>query len=121
MKPFCKWAGGKQRLLPDILENIPTAFKTYFEPFLGGGAVLLKMAPNYARISDCNADLISAWEVVRDNLEGLLDAVTKHENTKEYFLKIRKADTASLTKVERASRFIYLNKTCFNGLYRVKT
>jgi DNA adenine methylase len=119
MKPFCKWVGGKRQLLPIIQENTPTEFKTYFEPFLGGGAVLLGLAPKKAIISDYNSDLITTWKIIRDDLDNLIKHLSTHKNNKEYFLDIRQKDVNLLTNLERASRFIYLNKTCFNGIYRV--
>ncbi len=117
-KPFVKWAGGKRQLLDVLLKNIPKKFNTYIEPFVGGGALLFELQPSRAIISDINEELINAYKVIKENVEALIESLKKHRNTKEYYYAIRAVDPKSLTPVERASRFIYLNKTCFNGLYR---
>ena len=96
------------------------------EPFLGGGAVLFSIQPSKAIVNDLNSDLITVYEVIRDDVEELIDNLKKHENSSEYFYTIRDMDRnketyAAMSKVERASRLIYLNKTCFNGLFRVNS
>lgn len=117
-KPFVKWAGGKRQLVNILLSNVPNSFNRYFEPFVGGGALLFELQPQKAVISDINEELINAYKVIRDNVEELINNLKKHKNTKEYYYAIRAINPKTLTPVERASRFIYLNKTCFNGLYR---
>ncbi len=123
--PFLKWVGGKRQLLPKIIEHLPKNIRElrYFEPFIGGGAVLFHLQPENAVINDFNKELINVYNVVKDNLDDLIVDLKKHENTSEYFYKIRGLDRTdeflSLSEVQRASRIIYLNKTCFNGLYRV--
>lgn len=117
-KPFVKWAGGKRQLITILLQEAPTEFNTYIEPFVGGGALLFEILPERAIINDINAELINAYRVIKDNPDELIEDLKKHKNTEEYFYKIRALNLEKLSPLERASRFIYLNKTCFNGLYR---
>lgn len=123
LKPILKWVGGKRQLLPKLTPLIPE-FDYYCEPFVGGGALLFHLQPPRATINDYNPELINVYEVIRDNVDELIEDLKKHENTPEYFYSIRSKDRdqdvySTLTPTERASRIIYLNKTCFNGLYRV--
>lgn len=121
--PFLKWAGGKSQLLSQYGEFFPFTFNNYFEPFIGGGAVFFHMMGKYenlsATISDCNYDLINCYEVIRNQPAELIDALKNHKNDSDYFYSVRATDPQTLSKVERAARIIFLNKTCFNGLYRV--
>lgn len=122
--PVVKWVGGKRQLLKDITQYIPQAYSTYYEPFLGGGAVLFDLQPAKAVVNDINEELINVYETIRDDVEGLIADLEKHKNEAEYFYMIREKDRDrekynQLSKVERASRIIYLNKTCYNGLFRV--
>ena len=124
--PVLKWVGGKRQLLGEITPLLPGQITTYCEPFLGGGAVLFSLQPSNAVVNDLNADLITVYEVIRDDVEALIASLKHHENTAAYFYAIRdmdrdKAKYQALSKVERASRMIYLNKTCFNGLFRVNS
>lgn len=124
--PIVKWVGGKRQLLDEITPLLPKRITTYCEPFFGGGAVLFSIQPPRAVINDLNEDLMLVYEVVRDDVEGLIASLKGHENTAEYFYALRDVDrdkTAyqALSKVARASRLIYLNKTCFNGLFRVNS
>ena len=124
--PVVKWVGGKRQLLDEITPLLPKRITSYCEPFLGGGAVLFSIQPSKAIVNDLNADLITVYEVIRDDAEALIESLKKHENTAEYFYALRDIDRdkvsyQSLSKVERASRLIYLNKTCFNGLFRVNS
>ena len=125
-KPFVKWVGGKRQLLAQFRRlNLypPEKFnpKTgkYFEPFVGGGAVFFDLLPDKACLSDLNNELITAYNVIKNDVERLISSLQKHKNNKEYFLKIRAQRPAVLSDLEVASRFIFLNRTCFNGLYRV--
>lgn len=122
-KPFIKWVGGKRQLLPKIKELVPTQFNKYFEPFIGGGALFFDLNLNEAFINDFNPELTNLYHVVKTMPELLLESLKKHINTEEYFYALRNLDREeffkTLSEVERASRFIFLNKTCFNGLYRV--
>lgn len=124
--PVLKWVGGKRQLLPVIEKVFPEKFTTYYEPFLGGGAVLFHIQPQQAVVNDLNSDLINVYQVIKDDVEGLIDDLRKHKNTREYFYGIRELDRnkkvfGQLTKLQKASRIIYLNKTCYNGLYRVNS
>lgn len=122
--PVVKWVGGKRQLLDKITPMFPKRMTTYCEPFLGGEAVLFAVQPKNAIINDLNTDLMLVYEVIRDDVEMLIAELEKHENTSEYFYKLRdldrdKASYQSMSRIEKASRIIYLNKTCYNGLFRV--
>lgn len=125
VSPFIKWVGGKRQLMPSIVEHLPKNIKDYkyVEPFIGGGAVFFNLQPKDAIINDYNEELINVYITIRDHLSELISDLKKHKNESEYFYKIRGLDRTQdfkdLSSVERASRVIYLNKTCFNGLYRV--
>ena len=126
IRPFLKWAGGKRALLPEILPRIPRYDGRYIEPFLGAGAVMFAMPVQTAKIAnDFNQDLIEVYETIRDFRDELLHELGRHKSTKEHFLEVRawdrKDDFVRRTPVERAARFIFLNRTCFNGLYRVNS
>jgi DNA adenine methylase len=118
-KPFLKWAGGKSNLLSDLVKIAPTAYDKYIEPFLGGGALFFGLCPDNAVISDLNSELINCYRVVRDNLDELVEKLKEMPVSKELFYFQRGLDIEELSEVQRAARFIYLNKTCYNGLYRV--
>ena len=127
-KPFVKWVGGKRQLLTQFrLMNLypPEKFdpKTgrYFEPFVGGGAVFFDLLPEKAFLSDLNNDLVITYNVIKKEVEKLISTLKKHKTDKEYFLKIRAQNSNELTDLEIASRFIFLNRTCFNGMYRVNS
>ena len=121
--PFLKWAGGKGQLLSQLEPFFPPAgsYGRYFEPFLGGGAVFFHLQPRRAMLSDLNAELINAYEVIRDRLDELLKSLRKHQDDTEYYYRVRALRPEDLTAVQRASRFIFLNKRCYNGLYRVNS
>ena len=124
--PVVKWVGGKRQLIDEIKYRIPKTFKTYYEPFFGGGAVLFALQPKKAVINDLNDSLIKTYKVIKDNADELIASLSLHENTSEYFYQIRNEDLYPETfnlksEVEVASRLIYLNKTCFNGLFRVNS
>lgn len=124
--PVVKWVGGKRQLLNEITPLLPKKITSYCEPFLGGGAVLFSIQPSKAIVNDLNGDLIVVYETIRDDVEALIVDLKRHENTSEYFYAIRDIDRdkeayQAMSKVERASRLIYLNKTCFNGLFRVNS
>ena len=124
VSPVVKWAGGKRQLLDEILPRMPRRISLYCEPFLGGGAVLFARQPKNAVVNDLNGDLMLVYEVIRDDVEALICSLRQHENTAEYFYRIRDFDRdkefyGSLSRVEKASRLLYLNRTCYNGLFRV--
>lgn len=121
VRPPIKWAGGKTQLLSQFQSLFPSKFTYYLEPFLGGGAVFFHLQPHKAYLSDNNSELINFYIIVRDNLELLVKDLKKHVNEKDYFYKVRKLNPTSISSVERASRFLFLNKTAFNGLYRVNS
>ncbi|WP_413465446.1 DNA adenine methylase [Oceanobacillus oncorhynchi] len=127
VKPFLKWAGGKRQLLGYINEYKPREFKKYIEPFVGGGAVFLNLQHKNTIINDFNTELINAYEVVRDNVEELIKLLEFHnnENSSDHYYELRDWDRSDLinkkNNIEKAARFIYLNKTGFNGLFRVNS
>lgn len=123
--PVFKWGGGKRQLLDEILPLIP-AHTRYYEPFIGGAAVLLGLHPPNAVINDSNEELINTYITIRDNPDALITELEEHKekNSIEYFYEVRAWDRdkdayAELSNIKRAARTLYLNKTCFNGLYRV--
>jgi len=124
---FVKWAGGKKQLLEQFETLFPKKIKRYLEPFVGGGAVLFYILKNYKPqeifIFDINEELMNTYEVIRDDVENLILELKKlkDKHNKETFYKIREEDPKLISKLSAASRFIYLNKTCFNGLYRVNS
>lgn len=125
VSPFVKWVGGKRQLLKEIEQELPkdlTRLK-FFEPFVGGGAVFFHLQPRSAAINDANPELVNAYEMIKTDVGGLIKNLKTHKNDADYFYEIRALDREEkflkLSKIERASRLIYLNKTCFNGLYRV--
>lgn len=127
MKPFTKWTGGKRKLLPILTELLPDDFNRYYEPFIGGGALLFKLLPNDAVINDFNEELINSYLQIRDNPNELIDLLAEHRdnNSKDYYLNIRSADRdgriENMTDVERAARILYMLRVDFNGLYRVNS
>jgi DNA adenine methylase len=122
-RPFLKWAGGKSKLIKQYLDHLPSenTYKNYYEPFLGGGAVFFHIQPSKAILTDINAELITTYRCVRDNIQELISLLKEHESkhSRDYYYSVR----ANLVKtdLEKAARLIYLNKTCFNGLYRVNS
>ncbi|MGI6329645.1 MAG: DNA adenine methylase [Bacilli bacterium] len=129
IRPFVKWVGGKRQIMKKIKEHIPKEFNTYFEPFVGGGAVLFELTPKKAVINDYNQELINVYNVLMGNdLNNLFKQLKIHEknNSEDYYYAVRNMDRdqeeyAKLRDYEKAARTIYLNKTCFNGLYRVNS
>lgn len=124
--PFLKWAGGKTQLLEDILAHLPERMRTYYEPFIGGGAVFFALASERrfqsAVIGDQNPELVNVYRVVRDQVNDLIEALAehaRHATDPEYFYEVRAREQGAASAVARAARLIFLNKTCFNGLYRV--
>jgi DNA adenine methylase len=129
-KPCLKWAGGKRQLLPEIRKHLPKNLGSlrYYEPFIGAGALFFDRQPRKAVINDNNIDLILTYETIRDHVDELITALLAHraQYNEEYYYQVREQDRnreayAALSTVEKASRFIYLNKTCYNGLYRVNS
>ena len=124
-RPFLKWAGGKTRLLNQYEHLFPTAFLAYHEPFLGGGAVFFNLKSanliKTAHLGDRNNELVNCYRAVRDALPDVLLELSKHQqnHSKEYFYHVRSLDPINLDPIVQAGRTIYLNKTCFNGLFRL--
>ena len=130
VKPYLKWAGGKRQLLPEIKKHLPKDFNnyTYYEPFIGAGAVFFELQPQKAVINDSNEQLILTYKAIRDSAEALIMLLDNHQknNCKEYFYETRNIDRNrekfhELTAIEKAARMIFLNKTCYNVLYRVNS
>lgn len=123
--PIVKWAGGKRQLVTELRNNLPKMFNRYFEPFIGGGALFFNIQPQNAYISDINEELINLYQVIKNDVFLLIEDLKTHKNTEEYFYEIRNMDRngkySNWSNVQKASRFIYLNRTCFNGLYRVNS
>ncbi|MBW4676211.1 MAG: DNA adenine methylase [Desmonostoc geniculatum HA4340-LM1] len=120
-RPFLKWAGGKSRLIQQYIPYFPNNYKNYYEPFLGGGAVFFYLQPTTAILTDINAELINTYCCVRDNVDELILLLKEHKerHTRDYYYSVR--NNFAGTDLEKAARLIYLNKTCFNGLYRVNS
>lgn len=120
VKPFIKWVGGKRSILPLLVRRLPKEYNTYHEPFLGGGALFFATAPKVASLSDINDRLITTYSAVRDEVDTLVELLDIHQrrHNKEYYLNVR-VTLPEEHGVKLAALFIYLNKTCFNGLYRV--
>jgi len=126
LTPILKWVGGKRQILDKILPFIPEHYSTYYEPFVGGGAVFFALHPKKAVLNDLNSELINVYIVIKTNAKLLIEELDKHskQHSKEHFYYIRaldrnKTEYDKLSDVQKAARTIYLNKTCYNGLYRV--
>lgn len=122
IKPFVKWVGGKRRLIEILKASLPPNYNRYIEPFAGGGALLFELQPRRFLISDTNQDLIACYKEIQLNIGPLLAALAKMPNDEQFFYSVRDWDRQewwpNATRLQRASRLIYLNRTCFNGLYR---
>lgn len=121
--PVLKWVGGKRQLLPELLKRLPQKMNTYYEPFLGGGALFFGIQPSKAVLNDSNAELMNVYACIRDCVENLISVLETHKNEESYFYELRQLDRLptyqSLPAVQRAARILYLNRTCYNGLFRV--
>ena len=125
-KPFIKWVGGKRQLLRQFRElglyppeDFNPMTSTYYEPFVGGGAVFFDLLPKNAELSDLNKELVATYNVIKNNIDELIESLQKHIYDKEHYLEVRAIKAEDLSDIETASRFIFLNHTGFNGLYRV--
>lgn len=119
-RPFLKWAGGKTRLLKQYEPYFPprTEVRRYYEPFIGSAAVFFHLQPRPAVLADCNARLVEVYQAVQTDVMAVIAALNVHHNDADYYYEIRAQDPATLSLPERAARLIFLNKTCYNGLYR---
>ena len=123
-RPFLKWAGGKRSLMHEIMARIPAGpIDLFVEPFLGGGTLFLELARQgrirKAILNDRNPQLVHAWRMVRDQPEALIKAVRQWEPTEETYYEVRAIDGTTMSDVDRAARVLWLNRTCYNGLYRI--
>ena len=118
-KPILKWAGGKTQMLKELLPKVPSSYGRYIEPFIGGGAMFFALQPENAIIADSNPELINMYRQVAEHVDEVISYLEKYENTSEMFYAVRSLDWEELPEAEAAARMIYLNKTCYNGLYRV--
>lgn len=127
IKPFTKWVGGKRQLLNEIENLLPPSFDTYYEPFVGGGALLFHLQPKNAVINDMNTDLILSYKAIKNDLDNLVNELEYHknQNSKEYYLDLRSYDRDeriySLSNTQKAARIMYMLRVCFNGMYRVNS
>lgn len=119
IKPFLKWAGGKTQLLGELHKYVPNNYNKYIEPFIGGGAMFFSLNLNESIISDSNEELIITYKQVKTNVNNVIAHLETFEHKEEFYYDIRSLDPTELEDGYRAARLIYLNKTCFNGLYRV--
>ena len=122
--PVLKWVGGKRQLLDSLVPLLPPKITSYCEPFVGGGALLFHLCPKTAYINDINKDLMGVYTVIRDNVEELIEELKTYQNEADFFYSVRdwdrdKKQYQALSNIRKAARILYLNKTCFNGLYRV--
>lgn len=119
MLPFLKWPGGKRWFVTQFAHLLPKKYKTYVEPFLGSGAVFFHLEPQEALLGDANVELVTTYRAIKKNPAGVLRHLRRHhrEHDADYFYAVR--DDSKRNDVTRAARFVYLNRTCFNGIYRV--
>lgn len=123
-KPFIRWVGGKSRLIPYLKKYLPpdiSSINTYFEPFLGSGSLFFELQPSKAVLSDINKELIDCYQAIKNNPNVVSKHLEEHisKSSKDYYYQMRQEFNSSKPSVRRAAMFIYLNKTCFNGIYRV--
>lgn len=119
VKPILKWAGGKTQMLPELLPRVPERYGKYIEPFFGGGALFFALQPKNAVIADSNPEIINVYQQVANDTEAVIRQLLIYKNTEECFYQVREQNWQTLDPFEAAARTIFLNKTCFNGLYRV--
>ncbi|MFA5592388.1 MAG: DNA adenine methylase [Micavibrio sp.] len=125
LRPVVKWAGGKRQLLGKLRHFMPRGYKDYYEPFLGGGAFWLDLQPARYRVNDINPEMVNLYHVIRDNVGALIKELKTYKNDPDFFYALREKDRAPayarMGGVKRAARILYLNKTCYNGLFRVNS
>jgi DNA adenine methylase len=118
-RPFVKWAGGKRQLLRELLKHVPSRYGRYFEPFIGGGALFFALRPSLATLADMNERLIRTYTGVKDDVDRVVELLKTYPHDEKFFYRMRKVEIDARPDAEVAAWFIYLNKTGFNGLYRV--
>ena len=118
-RPFVKWAGGKRKLLPKLVKHMPRHFRRFHEPFVGGGALFFHLNPSRACLSDINGRLVKTYRAIRDDPHAIIRKLNEYPNDKEFYLEMRAREIDRCSDIEIAAWFIYLNRTGFNGLYRV--
>ena len=118
-KPFLKWAGGKTQMIASLLKFAPVKFNKYIEPFIGGGALYFNLGHPHSIIADLNEELVITYKAIKENVYEVLTILENYVNTEECYYETRAVDPSTLSHTQRAARLIYLNKTCFNGLFRV--
>jgi len=119
IRPVLKWAGGKRQLIPQLVARMPDSYGTYLEPFFGGGALFFHLQPKQSVIADANAELMNLYKVIASDVDALINELQQHKNESAYFYDQRARDITQLSDVQAAARTLFLNRTCFNGLYRV--
>lgn len=119
VKPILKWAGGKTQLIPELLKRFPNKYNNYIEPFIGGGALFFYTQPSKSVIADINPELVNLYKAVRDTPQDIIDILKSFENNEDFYYEIRNWNRIELSETMQAARTLFLNKTCFNGLYRV--
>ncbi|MEB0014550.1 Dam family site-specific DNA-(adenine-N6)-methyltransferase, partial [Glaciimonas sp. Cout2] len=118
-KPLLKWAGGKTQLLEELISKMPKKYGRYIEPFFGGGALFFSVRPRNGIIADSNPELVNLYRSVANSVDEVISFLSQYQNTEEFFYDMRAQDSTKMTAAEAAARTIFLNRTCFNGLYRV--
>lgn len=119
VKPVLKWAGGKTQMLNDIIPRMPKQYGKYIEPFIGGGALFFNIGPNESVISDSNPELINLYSQLANHCNEIIDMLSFYKNDEEFYYQVRAKDWLDCEPIEAAARTIYLNRTCYNGLYRL--
>lgn len=119
IKPFLKWAGGKTQLLSELIKYIPNEYNKYIEPFIGGGAFYFRLNPSKAVIADLNYELVLAYKTIKQSVEAVISLLKTFKNEEDFYYEMRASNPEKLSNIERTARLLFLNKTCFNGLYRV--
>ena len=119
VKPILKWAGGKTQMLNSIIPRMPKQYKKYVEPFIGGGALFFNITPDKSVISDSNPELINLYNQLAYHCEEVIDILSLYKNDEEFYYELRSKDWLECEPIEAAARTIYLNRTCYNGLYRL--
>ena len=119
VKPILKWAGGKTQLIAQLLPHVPERFGTYIEPFVGGGALFFALQPERAILSDSNPELVNLYRQIASDVDAVIECLKRYRNTRDDYYGVRAQVWQELDPSEAAARMIYLNRTCFNGLYRV--